>query len=367
MLDLIQIYLIMSLIGMLYILINYKKFGPWYYSAFLIGILFFMGMIYPLLFTISTTVIFEKSSTLFIFKVSIMIAIISLGFLNLNYDILFGIKYIKFLPTFFIGFMGGLIYINLLSPNSIQIIQSGNNYYYILDDYTLLINAICQYFLIAYFSYIEIKIMKNVERKRLKFLLFYLSIQFSITIVTFSSFLITHNFLIAHLHLIWLGIGILNAYGVLLFYPNFLVTLTHKITNLVIFLKSGVLIFSYDFQKKCSINSEVLKGSILIGISHTIANYEKRQERIRVIKTDQESIIFDYNPKGEYGLLILANKKSQLLLKSLTDFMNSFYKSYSHQLESIKTSSNLFSIQDMNIKEIIQDNLGIFFDKDFIK
>ncbi|MGV9172350.1 MAG: hypothetical protein ACOC35_07270, partial [Promethearchaeia archaeon] len=232
---------------------------------------------------------------------------------------------------------------------------------YIFDDYTLFINMIAQYLIIAYFCYIEVKIMKKVKNNKLRIFLFYLTVQFSVTILTFSIFLITGNPIVANLHIVWLGIGIINAFGVILFSPNFFIMLTHELKHLILFLKSGVLIYSYNFREKKPLESGVLKGSIIIGISHIISNYDKNQEKIKLIRMDGTDLILDYHHLGDYGLILLANRNTKMLRKQILEFMDFLSEKYALQLKNLNNSQDLINLSDFNnLHSEINDFFQIF-------
>ncbi|MHA1293722.1 MAG: hypothetical protein ACTSQJ_13770, partial [Promethearchaeota archaeon] len=136
---------------------------------------------------------------------------------------------------------------------------------------------------------------------------------------------------------------------------NFFIILTSKIYNFIIIHRSGILLYSYDFESNDEADFSLLKGSILIGISHILTNFKKQQEKLNLIKMKNRDIIFKYDNKRGYALLLITNKKNKNIEKKVVQFILEFNKKYGEILR--KMNKNITQLIDISIfkgsKEIL--------------
>ena len=99
----------------------------------------------------------------------------------------------------------------------------------------------------------------------------------------------------------------------------------------------------------------MLKGSILIGINHILSNFIDKRDKLNLIKMKDRDIIFDYNDKFGFGLLIIAKNKNKIITKAVKLFMESFLNTYQEKLKKINEQSKIIDISQFNItKNLIE-------------
>ncbi|MEJ2276564.1 MAG: hypothetical protein P8Y70_02275 [Candidatus Lokiarchaeota archaeon] len=99
----------------------------------------------------------------------------------------------------------------------------------------------------------------------------------------------------------------------IIFKFDLFIVITNKIYNFIIFHRSGILLFAYDFQSKKEIDDSILKGSILIGINHILTNFRTQRDNLNLIKMKDRDIIFDYDIKHGYAVLLITDHKNKII------------------------------------------------------
>jgi hypothetical protein len=102
------------------------------------------------------------------------------------------------------------------------------------------------------------------------------------------------------------------------------IELTNKIFEFIVFHKSGILLYSYNFETGKETEESILKGSILIGINHILSNLSTQRDKLRVIKMRNRDIVLEFDPNYGYAVLLITNNRNDLIVKSIQQFMNSF-------------------------------------------
>ena len=111
---------------------------------------------------------------------------------------------------------------------------------------------------------------------------------------------------------------------------------TNKLYNFIIFHKSGVLLYSYDFETNQEVEQSLLKGSILIGINHILSNFSNIENQISSINLKDHGLLFQFNNKLGYATLLIAKHKSSLLEQTLKSFNQKFSEKHGEMLLSLK-------------------------------
>ena len=108
------------------------------------------------------------------------------------------------------------------------------------------------------------------------------------------------------------------------------------LNNLVVFHKSGILLFSYDFQKNEEVDESLLKGTILIGINHILANFSSLENKLNVIKMKDRDILLEYNIDLGYAVLLLTEQKNEHVRRSLKRFISALNAAESDKLNKLE-------------------------------
>ncbi|MCK4480057.1 MAG: hypothetical protein KAV01_05985, partial [Candidatus Lokiarchaeota archaeon] len=139
------------------------------------------------------------------------------------------------------------------------------------------------------------------------------------------------------------------------------IELTNKIHDFIIFHRSGILLYSYNFETGQETDESLLKGSILIGINHILSNFIDKKDQLNLIKMKNRDIILEYDNTHGYALLLTANHKNKFIDKAVNSFMTKFT---SLNGEKLKNLNGLIDVSEFrNAKEIIIENFEPFIKK----
>jgi hypothetical protein len=322
----VSILVVIYVISLIYLIINRDKYEAEKGLVIFFVIYFLIELIYFISFNLSTETFFDISTALIIWHISIFTRNISIGgFASLhNFELTKNSK-IRFLPALIYIFIGGIGLSLLLVPDSFTVTQVGIEYYYSSNNIGLLSTISLFSFCIVFFSWIiQIKRYKNfADNKLAKFynIFFYL---FSLRILLYNLYIITPNIYFKILHSFLYLISIGYFIYIIIKKPNLLSVFTNKIYDFIVFHKSGILLYSYNFQTREEVDEGLLKGSILIGISHILANLSNVESQVTHIKMEKRAVIFNFNTQLGYATLLIAKHRNNILEKSIDNFMNEF-------------------------------------------
>ncbi|MFX1376537.1 MAG: hypothetical protein ACFFA0_12065 [Promethearchaeota archaeon] len=265
------------------------------------------------------------------------------------------IKKISSFPSMLYAFVGGIILSLVINSNSIVILQENSNiYYYRFDNLFLLIIIIV--FNIEVFSFLLFNIFKkipNVRDKKSGRTLGLLTIEFSSVILVYTLYLITQNIVFRNIYIIIYLVGAIFASYIIYLKPSLFIELTNRIYDFIIFHKSGILLYSYNFETGKETDDSILKGSILIGINHILANFIDRKDQLNLIKMKDRDLIFDYDNTHDYAILLTTNHKNTFIDKAVNNFMFQFSDLNG---EKLKNSKGLIDVSEFrNAKKLLKD------------
>ena len=344
-----------STIGIIYGLTHREIYGS-KISVYLNNSLFlFFGIFFFTFFTLSSNIYFSKEIALIIWNISLIIWLISIALLNATQAFVIEHKKIINLSTFFYSFLGGIFVVLLVSPDSIKIIQEGNNYGFIFQNFHILMFIlICNITTVIFMAHRYIRNLSNFRDKKTSISLMTLSIQFSFLIIIYSIFLITQNIFVKNLYLLSFLICLILAFYMIAKRPSLFFEITNRIYNFIIFHKSGLLLYSYNFETGKESVDSFLKGPILIGISHILSNFADKKEQLNLLKMEDLDIVFEYDNKFGYAVLLITNRRNSIIEKGVQRFMAKFSELNKENLIEINSSSKLIDISKFkNAKEII--------------
>jgi len=144
--------------------------------------------------------------------------------------------------------------------------------------------------------------------------------------------------------------------------PALFIELTNKIYDFIIFHRSGILLYSYNFDTGEETDESLLKGSILIGINHILSNFINKKDQLGLIKMQNRDIIFEYDNNHGYALLLTINHKNSFIDKAVNKFMKKFTDL---NREKLKNLTGLIDASEFrNAKDIITEFFEPFIVKD---
>jgi hypothetical protein len=137
--------------------------------------------------------------------------------------------------------------------------------------------------------------------------------------------------------------------------------LTNKIYYLNIYHKSGILLYSYKFEKEENLTDSAIWGNILIGINHILSEFIDKKDQIDVMQTKETDIIVNYNNEFGFAVLVITNKKNEILENFMESFMNDFINRYKTELNEIQDLNKIINVSEFeDTEQIIKKNFQIY-------
>ncbi len=316
---------ILSLIAISFIATHHMNFGSKINILLIILIYLFVGIFYFTTFSLSTLSFFDKTTALTLWKYSIIIRIVAMGFLISMHS--FEIEYCKknFFCGFIFSFLGGIIVSLILLPNSFKVIKIGEYYIFLAQNsYFLIFIVLFDVAMILLMFSMQIRSYSQIQNKKLGLLLNIGTLSFIFVILTSTIYIITQFLLFRYLHLISYFFSAIIVLYAIIKKPEIFIELTNKIYNFIIFHRSGILLYNYNFEIGKETDDSLLKGSILIGINHILSNFIDKRAQLNLIKMQDHDIVLEFDNKLDYALLLTVKKKNKFIEKAVQHFMNKF-------------------------------------------
>ena len=275
---LIIISILISLVGIVYISLNRENLG--YNLNYYINILIysFLGIFFFTFFLLSTDIYFTESNALVLWKFSLFFWMFSLSLLSVGHRFIINFEKKVIFSTLFYSLIIGII-LGLIFYSEAFTINSYNGIYtFGFTNLLLLVFLLCYNFLIiGIFFYNLIKYYAYIRDDKSRRMLIILTYQFSIIIILFSVYIITQNIIFKYLYVFIYLIDASFASYYLIKKPFLFIELTNRLYDFIIFHRSGILLYSYNFETGQETDESLLKGSILIGINHILSNFIDRK------------------------------------------------------------------------------------------
>ena len=359
----ITAYFTICSIGTIYVLFHRENYKL--ENDFLIVILIYIVIesIYFILFNLSVESFFNVNLALILWNLSIFASIISNGIwfathsMELNKSSRF-----RSLPIVINMLIGGLIFSLLFNPNSFLVSQTGFEFHYFFRNLPLLILIVTFNASIILISWtIQIKEYKSINDRKLRKFYFFFLFLFSLKILSYTLYIITLNSFFKILHLMIFIFFFGFTFYLTVKKPDLFLVFTNKIYDFIIFHKSGILLYSFNFEKQSEINETLLKGSILIGINHILANLSNVENQITLIKMSDRAIVFNYNNQLGYAVLLIAKHKNKILENAVDNFTKKFAEI---NKDNLKKLSGLIDVSTFkNANDLIEEFFSPFLTK----
>lgn len=354
----LTIFFSLFIIGTLYVIINREKYEAEVGFYLFLIIYFTSEIIYFFLFNISTENYFTEEISIVLWSLSIFSRIFSIGLWTFSTILeLHKNSKVKLLPIIFFIFIDGIIFSLLLFPNSFLVIKETFNYNYVFLNFPLFISIlIFNGFTLLFLIISQIKGYNNFKDKKLSQYYSIFIFLLILSIIFYSLYISTQDFIIKNLHLITYIINSLFALFAIIRKPDFFLVFTNKIYDFIIFHKSGILLYSYNFQTDEEVDEMFLKGSILIGISHILTNFSNVENQLGLIKMSEKGVVFNFDNELGYALLLIVKHKNSILEKKVNFFMKKFSEVYKDKILSLNglMDVSIFKNTGKLIKEIFR-------------
>ena len=360
------ISILLAIFSILYIITHRENYGT-QITVLLISLTFLIyGILYLPFLTLSVELIYTEDVALLMWKNSIMLRLISFVLIVALCNIILVYSQMNFVLTFIYCFLLGFIISLLALPNSIEITQVGNYYNYIfLNPVLIILIIIFDFLIIGLLFYVVIKNYSAIRNPLSGRLLFIFIIYFTFVFLIDLIYLITQNIFFKDINYLLNIIGSISMVIIVLRMPEFFVVLTNKIYDFVIFQKSGILLYSYNFETSKETDEMLLKGSILIGINHILSNFSYKKDQLNLIKMKDRDLVFEYDTYYGYALLLITNQKNVIIEKAVKQFMQLFNDLNKENLKKIENFGQLIDISVFkNAKDLINELFYPFLKKD---
>ncbi len=351
------ISLILSTVSIVYNILNYKKL----YTApnYILNIISYLiyGFLFFLFFYLSTEILIPKEISLIFWKLSLIMRMIYITLIYILYNLTINNNKLHKYPLLILSLLAGLIISLLSSPDSIIITASINYYIHFFNDPYLLVCLIIYDVLIIFFIIDDYrKNYSNISYKNIENYLTITIIIFIFIILLITFYIITNNFFFADIsNLIYIISSIMTLYQIIKHHYEYTV-MSNEISDFIIFHKSGILLFSYNFETRKETDESLLKGSILIGINHILSKLIDKKAQLNLIKLENRDLVFQYDINHGYAVLLIANQKNRTIDKAVKNFMTKFNEMNEESLKKIEQASMLIDIsQFKNAKELIKE------------
>jgi len=362
------IILFVSIITINYILHHQKDYGSQLFAFLNILAFIFSGIMYSTLIICSLT--FYPSE--FLWKLSIICGFLTLGISALINSFFKEYKKIPVLLFVFYTSLFGFLIGSLFSPDSIILINNTSNkrqflitdisrINYSFNTVTGIIVALFQILLIIYFLYISIVVNINARNKQLTKGLFINTLFFGIHILMYILYIYFQLTIFRELHITILWVNLIGVSIMIMKKPEMFLVLTNKIYYLNIYHKSGILLYSYKFESEETLMDSSIWGNILIGINHILSEFIDKKDQIDVMRTKMTDIIVNYNNELGFAVLVITNKKNEILENLMETFMIDFENRYEAELNMIQDLNKIINVSDFeDVKEIVEKNFAIY-------
>jgi len=345
---------IISTIGTIYVYRNRENFGNSLNVVLNILIYLFLGIFFFSTYYLSTYSFISEEISLILWHLSIVFWIFSLSMLNIIHRFIIKLEEKGIFTTIFYSLIIGIILgLNFLSDSfEVRIVSSNYTFIFhnsllliLLLTYNSIVFSLMWYNLLRYFS--------RIRDKKSRMLLSILTFQFSFLIFLYSIYIITQSIIV---RAVFIGIyltGALFATYIIIKKPSLFIELTNRIHDFIIFHKSGILLYSYNFETGEETDESLLKGSILIGINHILSNFIDKKDQLNLIKMKNRDIILEYDKLLGFALLLTTNHKNSFIEKAVSKFMNKFV---SLNQEKLMKLTGLIDVSEFgNTRELISE------------
>ncbi|MBY9007285.1 MAG: hypothetical protein KGD63_11060 [Candidatus Lokiarchaeota archaeon] len=363
---LISISIVLSIVGIFNLYYNQEKYVMEGLDFTLLFLYFIDEIVYFLFFNLSFETVISINMAIFFYKISILIRILKLILLgSIHSYILFQTK-IRYLPAFIYCFLGGIIGVQLFILDAFDVSIIENHYFFILKDqllYSLLL--IFNILIIGFMIFTQIRCNSNITFGKMRKLFNMCVIHYILNIIVYIFYFFYPNYNLRYLYSIFFLSFLIFTNYLNIKNFEFFIVVTNKIFDFSVFHRSGVLLYSYNFEKGEEIEDSMLKGSILIGINHILANFIDKKEKLDLIKMQDRDITFEFNSELGYGILLIARNNNKIIIKAVKLFMNKFTLEFRDLLTRINKERKIFDTSEFsNTKNIMEEYFWSFLQKE---
>lgn len=343
-----------STVGIIYVYKNRENFGNVLNVVLNILIYLILGVFFLSTFSLSIQSVLSEGVSIVLWHISIVLWIFSINLLSVIHKFVIKIEEKVILTFIFFSLITGIIIGLSFLSNSFEIHLVRNNYRFSFKNGYLLISLVLYNLIVVGLMWYDlIKYFSRIRDKASRMILSILTIQFSLIILLYSFYLTVQNQIIRYLFLAIYLIGAIFASYTIIKKPSLFIELTNKINDFIIFHKSGILLYSFNFETGEEIDESLLKGSILIGINHILSNFVDKKDQLNLIKMKNRDIILEYDNTLGYALLLTTNHKNAYIEKAVNGFIDKF--NFLNKDKLLKLNGLIDVSEFSNARELIKE------------
>ncbi len=369
-------YIVISIITIVstsHILRNRIAYGTELNMYLNIAAIFNGGIIFSTFFIFSILFYVSDNLSVILWKGSIITGFISLIINAIIYSFFKKYRKVQSFPFLYLAMMFGLLIGILILPGSIQYsIQISDpipfffgdpsvvNFYF--DFFSGFIIIIFQITVILYLLYVSLKINFEYKNKTESLPLVINSIIYSLPSFMYILYILFSAPIYRELYITLIWITYFAVDIVLITKPELFFILPNKIYAVNIYHKSGILLYSYQFEKQTEFQDDSkIWGNVLIGLNYILSEFTDKEDKIELIKTKNSDILVLYENKGGYAVMISTNKKNAIVETLSQNFSEEFGKKYSEELNDIQDLNKIINISEFEgTKDLIERNFQLY-------
>lgn len=363
---------ILTIVTIFFIIKNRKHFGTELIAYLNLVLIFNSGIIFSTCFLFSVAFFISNIFNLVLWKISLLSGFISLVISSFIFSFFREYRKIQIIPMLLISVLFGLLFGALLLPDSITIsIQSPPTTFSIIDISTInyYFNSLIREILIIYqlsftfyFLYISVYVNINSDKPEESLILLFIALLITTPTIFYILYVIFQYSFFRELSLILTWISNFGIDIMLILKPEIFFILPNKIFSINIYHKSGVLLYSYIFEKKTKIvNNSKIWGNIIVGLNYILSEFIEKADKIDVLQTKKAEIVVDYNNQYGFAVIVITNKKNAILEKILRKFSQEFKTFYKSELIAIQDLNQLINVSEFkDTQQIIEKNFQLY-------
>jgi len=367
------IILCLSVITIIHIIRYRKKYGTELIAFLLAATVLTAGIINSTFFVFSVTFFIRYEINVLFWKLSIVSGVISLIISSFVYSFFNEYKKIKPFPFLYYALLLGMLIGALLTPDSIELILNipPPSSFSVIDPalinfhfnfITAAIIVIFQALITTYYLYIASIINIGSKKKEETLPIILNTIIFTIPILMNIYYVLLQQTIFRELYitLIWITNFAVNI--MLIKKPETFFILPNKIYSINIYHKSGILLYSINFDKKSDYKDESpIWGNILIGLNHILSEFVGKKNKIDVIQTKKTDICVRYEIDYGFALVVITNKKNSIIEDLMQNFSIEFKRKYEVELTDLQDINRLINVSEFSdVKEIVEKNFQLY-------
>ena len=365
--------LCLTFITVIYVIKNRKQYGTELIAYLNIATVFNSGFIFSTCYLFSVVFFISNIANLILWKISVISWFLSLIIISFLYSFFKEYRKIQIIPILMISMLLGLLIGTLFLPNSILISISfppslpfsmidvstiNYNFNFLTGTIIIIFQISITIYLVYISSYINLK--SEIRKESLP--LFLNTSIFTAPIIFYILYLIFQVQFYRELFVILIWITNFGLDVMIILKPEMFFILPNKVYSINIYHKSGVLLYSYNFEKKANIlNNSKVWGNIIIGLNYILSEFVDKSDKIDVIQIREADIVVDYDNEYGFAVIVITSKKNVILERLIQKFSQEFRSFYRNELSEIQDLNRLINVSEFkNAQQIIENNFELY-------